>query len=226
MRYLIIEGARQNNLRNISLRLPHNSIIAVTGLSGSGKSSLAFDTIFAEGQWRFIESLSTYARLFLEKLDRPDVDSIRNIRPAIALEQKNPVKGARSTVGTLTEIYDLFRLLYARIARPYCPECGKEIRRWSVDEIITELLGHYNNERVMITFETSAPPEELLKKGFSRIWNGDEIVELGVKGSDSDVQKPAIRDSQTVTGKLAVVVDRAVIKDSPRLTDSLELAYR
>ncbi len=226
MRYLIIEGARQNNLRNISLRLPHNSIIAVTGLSGSGKSSLAFDTIFAEGQWRFIESLSTYARLFLEKLDRPDVDSIRNIRPAIALEQKNPVKGARSTVGTLTEIYDLFRVLYARIARPYCPECGKEIRRWSVDEIITELLGHYNNERVMITFETSATPEELLKKGFSRIWNGDEIVDLGVKGSGSSVQKSAIRNSQTLTGKPAVVVDRVIIKDSPRLTDSLELAYR
>ncbi|VAX27698.1 Excinuclease ABC subunit A [hydrothermal vent metagenome] len=226
MRYLIIEGARQNNLRNISLRLPHNSIIAVTGLSGSGKSSLAFDTIFAEGQWRFIESLSTYARLFLEKLDRPDVDSIRNIRPAIALEQKNPVKGARSTVGTLTEIYDLFRLLYARIARPYCPKCGKEIRRWSVDEIITELLGHYNNERVMITFETSASPEELLKKGFSRIWNGHEIVDLGVQGSGSDVQNPLIHDPQTVTSKLVVVVDRVVIKDSPRLTDSLELAYR
>src|SRR5512134_2914638 len=98
---LIIEGARQNNLRNISLRIPHDTVTAVTGVSGSGKSSLAFDTIFAEGQWRFIESLSSYARLFLEKLDRPDVDAIRNIRPAIALEQRNPVKTSRSTVGTL-----------------------------------------------------------------------------------------------------------------------------
>src|SRR5512136_306352 len=104
---LVIEGARQNNLKNITLAIPHNKLVAVTGLSGSGKSSLAFDTIFAEGQWRFIESLSTYARLFLEKLDRPDVDAIRNVRPAIALEQKNPVKGARSTVGTVTELYDL-----------------------------------------------------------------------------------------------------------------------
>ena len=122
---LIIEGARQNNLKNISLRLPHNKVIAITGVSGSGKSSLAFDTIFAEGQWRFIESLSTYARLFLEKLDRPDVDAIYNIRPAIALEQKNPVKGSRSTVGTLTEIYDLLRVLYSKIAVPYCPVCKK-----------------------------------------------------------------------------------------------------
>ena len=103
---LIIKGARQNNLKNISLKLPHNKFITVTGVSGSGKSSLAFDTIFAEGQWRFIESLSTYARLFLEKLDRPDVDSINNIRPAIALEQRNSVKSSRSTVGTNSEMYD------------------------------------------------------------------------------------------------------------------------
>src|SRR5512147_940678 len=122
---LVIEGARQNNIKNLNLRLPHNMIIAITGVSGSGKSSLAFDTIFAEGQWRFIESLSTYARLFLEKLDRPDVDAIRNIRPAIALEQKNPVRGSRSTVGTLTEVYELFRLLYAKISTPYCQNCGK-----------------------------------------------------------------------------------------------------
>ena len=121
---LIIEGARQNNLRNINVKLPHNKFITITGVSGSGKSSLAFDTIFAEGQWRFIESLSTYARLFLEKLDRPDVDSIRNIRPAIALEQRNTVKTSRSTVGTATEIYDYLRLLYSKIAQPLCPECN------------------------------------------------------------------------------------------------------
>jgi excinuclease ABC subunit A len=133
---LIIEGAKQNNLRNISLRLPHNIFITITGVSGSGKSSLAFDTIFAEGQWRFIESLSTYARLFLEKLDRPDVDAIRNIRPAIALEQRNPVKTSRSTVGTITEIYDYFRLLYAK-AQPYCPKC---ITNNSMDHVFSSSL--------------------------------------------------------------------------------------
>jgi excinuclease ABC subunit A len=109
-RELIIEGAKQNNLKNISLKLPHNKVITITGVSGSGKSSLAFDTIFAEGQWRFIESLSTYARLFIEKLDRPDVEAIQNIRPALALEQRNPIRGSRSTVGTTTEIYDYLKM--------------------------------------------------------------------------------------------------------------------
>src|SRR5512140_2172222 len=149
---LIIEGARQNNLKNITLRLPHDKVIAVTGVSGSGKSSLAFDTVFAEGQWRFIESLSTYARLFLEKLDRPDVDEILNIRPAIALEQKNPVRGSRSTVGTLTELYDLFRLLYSKIATPFCPVCGKEIRMWDPSQVVAELLEKHSGEKAVIIF--------------------------------------------------------------------------
>src|SRR5207249_11841902 len=118
---LIIVGARQNNLKNISLRIPHDQITVITGVSGSGKSSLAFDTVFAEGQWRYIESLSAYARMFLERLDRPDVDRIEHIRPAIALEQKNPVRTARSTVGTATELHDYLRLLFAKLARLHCP---------------------------------------------------------------------------------------------------------
>ena len=154
---LIITGARQNNLKNINLRLPHNKVIVITGVSGSGKSSLAFDTIFAEGQWRFIESLSTYARLFLEKLDRPDVDSIQNIRPAIALEQKNPVRGSRSTVGTLTELYELFRLLYAKIGTPFCPGCGAEIRKWDPSQIISELLDKYSGSKAVIMFPLRHP---------------------------------------------------------------------
>jgi hypothetical protein len=137
---LIITGAKQNNLKGFDLRLPHNKVIAVTGVSGSGKSSLAFDTLFAEGQWRFIESLSTYARLFLEKLDRPDVKAIENIRPAIALEQRNPVRGSRSTVGTLTELYDLLRLLYSKTGVPHCPGCGQEVRKWDASAITAELL--------------------------------------------------------------------------------------
>src|SRR2546422_5341305 len=125
---LIITGARQNNLKNISLRIPHDQLTVITGVSGSGKSSLAFDTIFAEGQWRYIESLSTYARMFLEKLDRPDVDRLENIRPAIAIEQKNPVRTARSTVGTTTEIADLLRLLFGKIGHPVSPPRGTRAR--------------------------------------------------------------------------------------------------
>src|SRR5690349_9263077 len=120
---LIIQGARQNNLKNISLTLPHNAVTVITGVSGSGKSSLAFDTLFAEGQWRYVESLSTYARMFVDKVDRPDVDRLINIRPAIAIEQKNSVRTARSTVGTATEASDLLRLLFAKIGRPTCPDC-------------------------------------------------------------------------------------------------------
>ena len=119
--WLRIEGARQNNLKNVSVDIPHDRVTVITGVSGSGKSSLAFDTLFAEGQWRYIESLSTYARMFLERLDRPDVDRIEHIRPAIALEQKNPVRTARSTVGTATELHDYLRLLFAKIGRVHCP---------------------------------------------------------------------------------------------------------
>jgi excinuclease ABC subunit A len=211
---LIIEGARQNNLKNISLRIPHNKVIAVTGVSGSGKSSLAFDTIFAEGQWRFIESLSTYARLFLEKLDRPDVDAILNIRPAIAIEQKNPVRGSRSTVGTLTELYELFRLLYAKIAIPYCPNCGKEIRKWDPAQIVAELIERHAGERTAIVFESRAAVEDLRKQGFQRLWMDGEIV---------DIQE---EKRETSHRPHSVVLDRLVIRDEPRLTDSIEMAWR
>lgn len=214
-RRLIIEGARQNNLKNISLSLPHNRVIAITGVSGSGKSSLAFDTIFAEGQWRFIESLSTYARLFLEKLDRPDVDAIHNIRPAIALEQKNPVRGSRSTVGTLTEIYDLFRLLFSKISTPFCPYCGKEIKMWDSSLVIAELIEKYPGMKAIIIFETTEKIEELKKRGFHRIWLSGNIVDTGNDIIDSDVET-----------SVDVVLDRLVIKAEQRLSDSVEMAWK
>jgi len=214
---LIIEGARQNNLKNISLRLPHNSVIAVTGVSGSGKSSLAFDTVFAEGQWRFIESLSTYARLFLEKLDRPEVDSIRNIRPAIALEQKNPVRGSRSTVGTLTELYDLFRLLYSKVGIPYCPDCGKEVRKWDPSQIVAELVERYKGERAIIIFRAEGPLQDLQRKGFHRFWvNG--VIRETEEMQDHKEGGPA--------GAFDIVLDRLVIRDEPRLADSIETAFK
>ena len=211
---LIIEGARQNNLKNISLRLPHNKVIAITGVSGSGKSSLAFDTIFAEGQWRFIESISTYARLFLEKLDRPDVDGIYHIRPAVALEQKNPVRSSRSMVGTITEIYDLLRLLYAKVATPYCPGCGKEVRRWDTTQVVHSLLEGFIGKRALILFDTEEPLENLKKRGFRRILHGGRIVEIDELPAD------------THHGALSVVLDRVVIREDPRLSDSLDMAWK
>jgi len=216
-RELIIEGAKQNNLRNISLRLPHNMFITITGVSGSGKSSLAFDTIFAEGQWRFIESLSTYARLFLEKLDRPDVDAIRNIRPAIALEQRNPVKTSRSIVGTATEIYDYLRLLYAKIAQPHCPKCGRMLRAWTTTAVVKELIEKHLGKRAMIFFETEDSLQGLRQRGFNRIWVNGEIMDIS-KVHDAEINAGAYAPA-------TVLLDRLIIKDEPRLSDSIETAW-
>src|SRR5437762_8256408 len=154
---LRIHGARQNNLKNISLEIPHDKLTVVTGVSGSGKSSLAFDTLFAEGQWRYIESLSTYARMFLDRVDRPDVDRIEQIRPAVALEQKNPVRTARSTVSTATEVYDYLRLLYAKIGRVHCPACGAAATSHSPETIVSSLLSEHPGARAHITFRLAVP---------------------------------------------------------------------
>ncbi|MCX8031006.1 MAG: excinuclease ABC subunit UvrA [Thermodesulfovibrionales bacterium] len=210
---LLIEGARQNNLKNISLSIPHNKIIAITGVSGSGKSSLAFDTIFAEGQWRYIESLSTYARLFLEKMDRPDVDAIYNIRPAISLEQKNPIKGSRSTVGTLTEIYDLLRLLYSRISTPFCPRCHAEIKRWSPEMIIDFLRANFQGKKAVILFTSKESLKTLTYEGFSRIFLDEEVREISELSDDLE-------------GDKQVVLDRLIIKEDMRLSDSIETAWK
>ena len=137
---IVIKGARENNLKNIDVEIPRDKLTVVTGLSGSGKSSLAFDTIYAEGQRRYVESLSSYARMFLGQMDKPDVDSIDGLSPAISIDQKTTSKNPRSTVGTVTEIYDYLRLLYARIGIPHCPKCGREIRQQTVDQIVDRLM--------------------------------------------------------------------------------------
>jgi len=147
---LIIKGAREHNLKNIDLELPRDKLIVISGLSGSGKSSLAFDTIFAEGQRRYVESLSAYARQFLGRMDKPDLDYIEGLSPAISIEQKTTHRNPRSTVGTVTEIYDYYRLLYARIGVPHCPICGKEIREQPVDSIIETILQFKEGAKIQL----------------------------------------------------------------------------
>jgi excinuclease ABC subunit A len=231
---LVVEGARQNNLKNISFRIPHNRVTAVTGLSGSGKSSLAFDTLFAEGQWRYVESLSTYARMFLEKVARPDVDRILNVRPAIAIEQKNQVRTARSTVGTTTEIADLLRLLFAKIGRPTCPDCRQEARSFQPGTVAEDLLERFPDGRAMILFPVTPPSakcdatfiQALLTRGFTRIKAGDDIIDLHTP-SPSPLPRGGTGTRQGQSD-LFVVLDRLVIREDnrSRLAEAIETAFR
>lgn len=223
---LIIEGARQNNLKNVSLRIPHNRVTAITGVSGSGKSSLAFDTLFAEGQWRYVESLSTYARMFLDKVDRPDVDRLINIRPAIAIEQKNPVRTARSTVGTATELADLLRLLFAKVGKPICPDCRFEARSYAPGSVADDLLQRFPEGRAMVGFplKDRGPNHDksliasLLGRGFVRMKCGDEILDL----------QPDTRLPKKPRGPLAVILDRLLLRADSRvrLVEAVETAFQ
>src|SRR3989449_2295962 len=227
---LIITGARQNNLKNISLRIPHDQLTVITGVSGSGKSSLAFDTIFAEGQWRYIESLSTYARMFLEKLDRPDVDRLETPRPAIAIEQKTPARTVRSTVGTTTEINDFWRLLFAKTGHPVCPACGTEARAYHPGDVAGVLLKEHGQSRAIVLFpidvkagqDPASLVRDLVRRGFIRLRVRDEIVDVTAETA-SEVAS-LLKDCR----ELEVVVDRLVLRedDRARLVDTLETAFR
>ncbi|HET9961530.1 MAG TPA: excinuclease ABC subunit UvrA [Nitrospiraceae bacterium] len=224
--HLIVEGARQNNLKNVSLRVPHNKVTAITGVSGSGKSSLAFDTLFAEGQWRYVESLSTYARMFLDKVNRPDVDRLLNVRPAIAIEQKNPIRTARSTVGTATELADLLRLLFAKVGKPVCPDCRQEARGYHPGSVAEEALAQFPGSRAMILFpvQDRGPGhdrsliESLLKRGFTRVRCDGETI---------DLQEHGALPSERSTG-LQVLLDRLVLRpdNRHRLIESIETAFQ
>ncbi len=221
---LIIKGARQHNLKNIDLELPRNRLIVISGLSGSGKSSLAFDTIFAEGQRRYVESLSSYARMFLGRMDKPDVDYIEGLSPAISIEQKTTARNPRSTVGTVTEIYDYLRLLFARIGIPHCPSCGREIREQSIDQILDVIMSWPEGAKLQILApvvkaqkgEHRKIMEDALKQGFLRARIDGEIVDLE--------SPPELEKQKKHT--IEVIVDRIRLsRDSrKRLSEAVETA--
>ena len=223
---IIIKGARENNLRNIDLVLPRHKLTVVTGLSGSGKSSLVFDTIYAEGRRRYMESLSAYARQFLGRLDKPDVDSVEGLSPAVSIDQKGTSTNPRSTVGTVTEIYDYLRLLYARVGHPHCPQCGREIAPQSLDQIVEAIMAHPEGTR----FNILAPLvrgrkgqfhkllRETLDQGYSRVRVDGELIRL------EEEELPQLE--RYVQHNIEIVVDRVSVKPSARhrIAESVELA--
>ncbi len=223
---IIIKGAKEHNLKNINLEIPRDKLVVITGLSGSGKSSLAFDTLYAEGQRRYVESLSSYARQFLGLMEKPDVESIEGLSPAISIDQKTTSKNPRSTVGTVTEIYDYIRLLYARVGTPYCPNCGKKIEKQSIDQIVDNVMKIKEGTRIQILApvvrgrkgEYTKLFEDLQKDGFARVRVDGEIYDL----SDE------IKIDKNKKHEIEVVVDRLVIKEDivGRLTESIETALK
>ena len=232
---LSVRGLKHNNLRNLSFTIPHDKVTVLCGLSGSGKSSVAFDTLFAEGRWRFIESLSTYTRLFIDRMDRPDLESIRNIRPTIAIEQKNPVRTSRSTVGTATEINDYLRLLYSRIGKCTCPSCDDLLEDLEPSEIGERIIESYSGKKILVTFPLpydtgdeigcEAAISTLLKKGYFRVksrgGNGEGDVGGGITYNLTESRPEA-----PPGGVVDVIADRLVVKetDRTRLVESIASA--
>ena len=222
--YIRIKGARANNLKNVDIEIPRNKLVVMTGVSGSGKSSLAFDTIYAEGQRRYVESLSSYARQFLGQMDKPDLDYIQGLSPAISIDQKTGSRNPRSTVGTVTELYDYMRLLWARIGKPHCPKCGKEIRQQTIDQIIDQLMLLPEGTKLMIL----APVVRARKGEYVKVFEDARrsgYVRVRVDGSMYELSEE-IKLDKNKKHTIEVVVDRVVIKDGimRRLADSVETA--
>ena len=219
---IIIKGAREHNLKNIDLEIPRNKLIVMTGLSGSGKSSLAFDTIYADGQRRYMESLSSYARMFLGQMEKPDVDSIEGLSPAISIDQKTTSKNPRSTVGTVTEIYDYLRLLYARIGIPHCPVCGREIKQQTVDQIVDKLFELEEGTKIQLLAPIARGRKGTYAKELDNARRSG-YVRVRIDGNMYDLSEEIILDKNK-KHNIEIVVDRLVIKDGikSRLTDSIE----
>ena len=223
---ITIKGAKEHNLKNINIEIPRDKLVVITGLSGSGKSSLAFDTLYAEGQRRYVESLSSYARQFLGVMEKPDVESIEGLSPAISIDQKTTSKNPRSTVGTVTEIYDYIRLLYARIGQPYCPHCGKKIEKQTIDQIVDNVMKIEEGTKIQVLApvvrsrkgEHTKLLEDLQKEGFVRVRIDREIYEL----------TDEIKLDKNKKHEIEIVVDRLVIKKdiTGRLTESIEIALK
>ena len=224
---IIVKGAREHNLKNIDVVIPRDKLVVITGVSGSGKSSLAFDTIYAEGQRRYVESLSAYARQFLGRMEKPEVDYIEGLSPAISIDQKGPSQNPRSTMGTVTEIYDYLRLLFARVGHPHCPKCGREIARQTVQQIVDAIQGIPEGSRIMILAplirdrkgEYQAVFDDLRKAGYVRVRVDGHIYDLSEEFQLDKNKKHSIE----------VVVDRLVIGQSgsqSRIADSVETALK
>ena len=224
MKSIQVKGAREHNLKNIDIEIPRDELVVITGLSGSGKSSLAFDTIYAEGQRRYVESLSSYARQFLGQMEKPDVDYIDGLSPAISIDQKTTSKNPRSTVGTVTEIYDYLRLLYARICIPHCPKCGKEVQRQSIDQIVDKVMSLGEGTKIQILAPVIRGKKGEHKKVFENARKSG-YVRVKADGEQYDLSEP-IELKKTQKHNIEIIIDRLIIRENivQRLTDSLETA--
>lgn len=223
--YIKIRGANEHNLKSLDVDIPRNEFVVLTGLSGSGKSSLAFDTIYAEGQRRYMESLSSYARQFLGQMEKPNVERIEGLSPAISIDQKSTNRNPRSTVGTVTEIYDYFRLLYARIGIPHCPKCGREIRRQTVDQIVDQVMGLPQGTRLQLLAPVVRGRKGEHAKVFDRAKRSG-YVRVRVDGNLYELSEE-IKLEKNIKHNIEIVVDRLVVKEGieRRLTDSIESVF-
>lgn len=224
---IVVKGAKVHNLKNVSLEIPRDKLIVFTGLSGSGKSSLAFDTIYAEGQRRYVESLSSYARQFLGQMDKPDVESIEGLSPAISIDQKTTSRNPRSTVGTVTEIYDYLRLLYARVGVPHCPKCGKEITQQSVDQIVDQIMELPERSKIMILAPIIRGRKGTHEKVLENI-KKQGFVRARIDGEIYDLTEDEVKLEKNIKHNIEAVVDRIIVKDGieGRLTDSIETSLK